>query len=199
MVCKKKVFLIERKINIRFFSCFAFTLIFPFIFSGCGNDIETVKSLTQVQTGPSMSARNIEVVFSESGNIQAKLYSILLDRYEGQSPYLEFPKGFKVVIYDTLMRISSTITGNYGRRDEVSHIMDAKGNVIVRNELENKQLNTEHLTWDENRQMIFSDVNVKITTPDKVLYGSGIKANEAFTWYQIPNASATMTVKKDSI
>ena len=152
-----------------------------------------------MQTGPSTSARNIEVVFSESGKIQAKLYSILLNRYEGQNPYLEFPKGFRIVIYDSIMRASSTITGNYGKRDEITHIMVAKGNVIVRNELENKQLNTERLTWDENRQLIYSDVNVKITTPDKILYGSGIKANEAFTWYQIPNVSATMTVKKDSI
>jgi len=56
----------------------------------------------------------------------------------------------------------------------------------LENELENKQLNTEHLIWDENRQLIYSDVKVKITTPDKVLYGSALKANEAFTWYQIP-------------
>ena len=158
-----------------------------------------VKSITQLQTGPSMSAKNIEVVFSDRGKIQAKLYSVLLNKYEGQKPYLEFPKGFKIVMYDSLMQASSTITGDYGKRDETTRIMEAKGNVIVRNELENKQLNTEHLTWDENRQLIFSDVNVKITTPDKVLYGSGIKSNESFTWYQIPNVSATMTVKQDSI
>jgi hypothetical protein len=77
--------------------------------------------------------------------------------------------------------------------------MEAKGNVIVRNVIENKQLNTEHLTWDESKQLIYSDVRVKITTPDKVLYGSGIKSNEAFTWYQIPDVSATLMVKKDSI
>ena len=199
MVCKKKVFLIPQKIFIRFFPFCALTGVIALFLTGCGNDIETVKSLTQLRTGPNMSAGKIEVIFSESGNIQAKLYSPLLNRYEGQSPYLEFPKGFRIVMYDSLMRISSTITGNYGKRDEVTRIMDAKGNVIVRNELENKQLNTEHLTWDENRQLIFSDVNVKIITQDKILYGSGIKSNESFTWYQIPNVSATLTMKKDSI
>jgi LPS export ABC transporter protein LptC len=167
--------------------------------TGCGNDPAVIRSMTHMNTGPSMSAKNIEVIFSDSGKIQAKLYSVLLNRYDGQNPYLEFPKGFKVVMYDSVMRVSSTITGNYGKKDEITRLMEAKGNVIVRNELENKQLNTEHLIWDENRQLIYSDVKVKITTPDKVLYGSAMKANEAFTWYQIPNPSATLTVSRDSI
>jgi LPS export ABC transporter protein LptC len=165
----------------------------------CGNDIETVKSITQIQSGPSMSAKNIEVIFSENGRLQAKLNSPLLHRYEGDKPYLEFPQGFRIEMYDSLRRPATTITGKYGKQDQSTRVMEAKGNVVVRNELEKKQLDTEHLTWDENRQLIFSDVAVKITTPDKVLFGSGIKANEAFTWYQIPNVSATMTVKNDSI
>jgi len=39
--------------------------------------------------------------------------------------------------------------------------------VIVRNEIKKQQLNTEKLTWDENRRMIFTDETVKITTLDK--------------------------------
>ena len=199
MVCKKKVLLIPCKSFFRVWIFYTLTGILILFISGCGNDIETVKSITQIQTGPSMSAKNIEIIFSESGKIQAILHSNLLNRYEGQKPYLEFPKGFKIEMFDSLMQVSSTITGDYGKKDETTRIMEADGNVIVRNELENKQLNTEHLTWDENKQMIFSEVKVKITTPDKVLYGSGIKSNEAFTWYQIPNVSATMTVDRDSI
>ena len=199
MVCKKKVLLALRSLSFRLLSLAMGPVIIAFIGTGCGNDPAAIRSLTLVNTGPTMSAKNIEVIFSDSGKIQAKLYSVLLNRYEGQKPYLEFPKGFRVVMYDSIMRVSSTITGNYGKKDEMTRIMEAKGNVIVRNELENKQLNTEHLVWDENRQLIYSDVKVKITTPDKVLYGSGIKANEAFTWYQIPNVSATLSVNRDSI
>lgn len=179
------------------FALFAFILLF--LLSSCGNDIETVNSITRLSSGPTMTAKNIEVLFSDSGKTEAKLYSVLLNRYEGTKNLLEFPKGFKIEMYDSVKRITTTITGNYGTRNEITRIMEAKGNVIVRNEIENKQLNTEHLTWDENKRLIFSDVNVIVTTPDKILYGSGLKANEAFTWYQIPNVSATMTVAKDSI
>ena len=146
-----------------------------------------------------MSAKNIEVLFSDSGKIQAKLTSVLLNKYEGQNPYMEFPKGFKVVFYDSAGRVESTIAGNYGKQDETSRVMEAKGDVVVRNEAKDQQINTEELTWNENRLLIYSDVKVKITTANKVLFSDGLKANESFTWYEFVNPHGQMTVKKDSI
>ena len=146
-----------------------------------------------------MSAKNIEVLFSDSGRLEAKLNSVLLNKYEGQEPYLEFPKGFHILIYDSAGRVESSIRGNYGKQNELTRIMLAKGNVIVRNELKNQQINTEELIWDENKGLIFSEVSVKVTTPDKILFADGLKANEAFTWYEFSNPRGQMTVKKDSI
>lgn len=148
---------------------------------------------------PVMSARNIDVLFSDSGKIQAKLTSPLMNRYSGESPYLEFPKGFKIFMYDSARQTSSTITGNRGIRHENTHIMEAWGNVVVRNEKKNEQLNTEHLIWDEGRQKIWTDVKVKITRPDQVIYGSRMESNAAFTRYSIQDPTGEMDVKKDSI
>lgn len=146
-----------------------------------------------------MSAKDIEVTFSDSGKIQAKLYSPLINRFSGKDPYMEFPKGFKVFIYDSVMRVESTITGNYGKRRESARIMEAKGNVVVRNEITGKQLNTERLTWDENKRMIYSNVKVKITTADKVLFVEGLESNESFTWYKFTRVTGEMLVRKDSL
>ena len=170
-----------------------------FLVSSCGNDVEKVNAITMKDTGPAMTARNIEVILSDSGKLQARLTSVLLNKYGGDNPYLEFPKGFKVLIYDSLQRIESTITGNYGRQDERSRVMEARGNVIVRNELKNQQINTEELTWVENRRLIYSNVKVRITTANKVLYSDGLKANDAFTWYEFINPHGQMTVDRDSI
>jgi LPS export ABC transporter protein LptC len=172
---------------------------FLFMISSCGNDVKTVNAITLKVEGPDMSAMNIEVIFSDSGKLEAKLTSILLNKYEGQNPYLEFPKGFKVLVYDSLQRVESTITGNYGRQDELTRVMVARGNVVVRNELKNQQINTEELTWIENRRLISSDVKVKITTENKVLYSDGLKANDSFTWYELVNPRGQMTVDQDSI
>jgi len=174
-------------------------IVFLFLLAGCGNDFETVNAITHSYTGPVMSAKNIEVVFSDSGKIQAKVYSVLLNRYSSPESYMEFPRGFKVNIFDSALRTETSIVANYGKRKEYSRIMEARGNVIVRNEVKKQQLNTEKLTWDENRRMIFTSEPVKITTLDKVVFGKGLRSNESFSDYTILHVYGQMMVKKDSI
>jgi len=169
------------------------------IIAGCGNDLETVNAFTHSNTGPYMSAKNIEVVFSDSGKIQAKVYSVLLNRYTSPENYMEFPRGFKVNIFDSILRTETSISANYGKRKEFARIMEAKGNVVVRNELKNQQLNTEQLTWNENKRMIYTSEPVKITTADKVIYGKGLRSNESFSDYIILQPYGHLMVKKDSI
>ena len=135
----------------------------------CSKEPQTAETIKIAPDDPAMSAKNIEVFFSDSGKVQVKLTSPLMNRYSGESPYTEFPDGFKVFMFDSLNHVTSTITGNRGRRSDLARIMEAWGNVVVRNEIKNEQMNTEHLIWDENRHKIFSDVKVKIIRPDQVL------------------------------
>jgi len=176
-----------------------FYILILYTIPGCTGKQEMASIPNSREDDPMMTANKIDVIFSDSGHLQARLISPLLKRYAGEKSYLEFPDGFKIYIYDSVKQVSSTITGNYGKRFELGRRMEAKGNVIVRNEEENKQLNTEYLVWDENKHTIWSNVRVKITTPDKVLYGDGMESNESFTRYTIKNPSGQMTVKKDSL
>ena len=138
MVCKTQVLLALKNSFHPFFIFFFYLVFIAVIHTGCGNDPETANILTQSKSVPGMMAKNIEVTFSDSGKIQAKLYSILLNRYPGGDPFMEFPKGFKVCIYDSAMRVETTISGNYGKRKDYSRIMEAKGDVVVRNELKKR-------------------------------------------------------------
>lgn len=146
-----------------------------------------------------MSAQNIEVVFSDSGRVEAKVNSVLMNRFAGKDPYMEFPRGFRVIIFDSALNTENSIMANYGKRKEYYRLMEARGNVIVRNEVKKQQLNTEQLFWDENKRLIFTSAPVKITTPDKVIFGKGFRANESFSNYTILHVYGQMTVKKDSI
>jgi LPS export ABC transporter protein LptC len=198
MVRQEKVLLIPERI----FRFLLYTAVFiiPGIFSpGCGNHTEDTAQQEPSSSTPVMSAKNIDVIFSDSGKVQARLSSVLLNRYEGRTPYLEFPRGFKIEIYDSLKHVETTITADYVKRLENMRIMEASGNVVVRNEIKNQQLNTEQLTWDENKRSIYSKSPVKITTADKVLYGKGLESNESFTQYTILHPTGQMMVKKDSI
>jgi LPS export ABC transporter protein LptC len=198
MVCQTQVLLAlsTKRLN-HIFSGF-FLPAFFFLFS-CSKAPQPNEALNVRADDPVMSAHNIDVLFSDSGKVQAQLTSSLMNRYAGESPFLEFPAGFKIFMFDSVQQISSTITGNRGIRREHSRIMEAWGNVVVRNEKKNEQINTEHLIWDENRHRIWSDVKVKITRPDQTLYGTSMESNEAFTDYSIQGVTGEMAVKKDSI
>ncbi len=178
---------------------YGFLLTATVFLVSCSKAPQSNEALKLEENDPVMSAHNIEVLFSDSGKVQAKLTSPLMNRYAGESPFLEFPIGFKVFMFDSVQQISSTITGNRGIRREFSRVMEAWGNVVVRNEKKNEQINTEHLIWDENQHKIWSDVKVKITRPDQILFGTSMESNESFTRYSIQGPTGEMNVKKDSI
>jgi LPS export ABC transporter protein LptC len=170
-----------------------------FLLSGCRSDDEKLKAITHVPTASLLSARHIDVVYSESGELQARVTADLVNRFSGDYPYLEFPKGFTIFMYDSLKQVETTITGDYGKRIETTRIMEAKGNVVVRNEKKKEQLNTELLTWDEKKHIIYTRVPVKITTPGKVLFGDGMESDESFSDYTIIRPRGQMAVKRDSL
>lgn len=179
------------------FTCIILSLALPLI--SCDKVAKPEDFIQVKENAPAMSAKNIDVLFSDSGKIQARLTSPLMNRYSGPNPYIEFPNGFKIYMFDSVQHVSSTVVGNRGIRNENSRTMEAWGNVIVRNEKKNEQLNTEHLLWDENQHKIWSDVKVKIIRPDNILNGTSMESNEAFTRYTIQNFTGQMMVKGDSI
>ena len=174
-------------------------LILIFVTTGCDKGPEYSPPEVIRQDAPSMSAKNIDILFSDSGKVEARLISPLLNRYGGEAPYVELPEGFIIYVYDSLQRVSSTITGKKGVRRDYARVMEAWGNVIVRNEIKKEQLVTEHLIWDENRRRIWSDVMVTITRPGQLITGTSMESNDTFTRYTITNMSGEMVVNNDSI
>jgi len=142
-------------------------------------------------------ARDIEVYYSDSGMIKAFLESPLMKRYEEEDKYIEFPDGFKIIFYDSIMNPKSQITANYGIRFENEKRMEAKNNVVVISIEKDEQLDTEHLVWDERKKIIYSDVFVKITRADEVLYGDGLTSDQDFEKYTIKNPTGEFQIKPD--
>ena len=199
MVHKTQVFLRVERFLTRLFTSCSCLFIFFFLVTGCGTDPIKVEAILHPYSGPVMTAKNIEVLFSDSGKIQAKLYSVFLEQYETPEQYTEFRHGFRVNIFDSAMHTETSIMANYGKRRDYIRIMEARGNVIVRNEVKKQQLNTEELTWDENKRKIYSSAPVKITTNDKIVFGKGLRSDESFTDYTILHVYGQIMVKKDSI
>ncbi len=174
------------------------TLIVVVLFS-CENKISEIQEITQEDTLPLVSAYDIEYIRTDSGQKQIVLKSVLMERYDGKDPYAVFPDGFEVTFYDTAGIPTSFIRANYGVSFEKKKFMRARNNVVVKNLETEEQLDTENLVWDQKKKMIYSNTFVKITSPDKVIYGDSMRANENFSEREIFNFRGVLEVEDDSI
>lgn len=156
---------------------------------GCENDINKIYSLSAIDTLPFDYTKGLEAYYSDSGKVQAYLESPLMKKNDQDDSYFEFPEGFKIIFYDSLGQPESQITAKYGISYETKKIMEAKNNVVVNNIQKNEFLETEHLIWDRNKGIIYTDVFVKITRNDEVIYGDGMTSDQNFESYKIKNAS----------
>jgi LPS export ABC transporter protein LptC len=162
----------------------------------CENDKSKVDLITKKNYLPVESAENIEILYSDSANLKAKLNAPVMNNYASDKSYVEMPKGINLKFFDDSLQIISTLTANYAISREKEDVMEARNNVVIVNQ-KGEQLNTEHLIWDKKSKKIYSDVFAKITTKDEIIYGNGFESNEDFTKYKILQVKGVFNVDKN--
>ncbi len=180
----------------RYYSPFlVFTIL---LFAACENDLDKVKLVTQKEEFPIETAHDIEIIYSDSGLVQAKLNGPLMEHYVGERPYIEMKEGIHIEFYNGDGSISSELTANYAISYENEKVMEARNDVVVINEKGDK-LNTELLIWEEGKETIHIPTSefVKITTEDEIIHGYGLEANQDFSKYKITNISGIIKIKDE--
>lgn len=165
----------------------------------CKNDMKTISSLSTSDTMPTETARNIEVFYSDSGDVVIKLVSPTLNRYQKEEPYLEFPDGLHLIFYDSLKNVKTELTANYGISWENKKIMEVKDDVVIRDYEKDEVINTEHMIWDQRQRKIYSNAFVKRTTSEGVLYFDGFDADETFSTYTFRKPRGVFTIEDKEV
>ena len=151
---------------------------------------------------PIQSDKNVEVLYSDSARVRAKLMAPVLNQFTGKKNYMELPKGMEIIFYNELKEQKTKLTADYGigYNNEGTGInkMEAKRNVVVINEKGDK-LNTEHLIWDALTKQIYTQEFVKITTKDETIWGDGLKADQDFSNYEITHPKGSIALKDADI
>jgi len=176
-------------------SCFCLVLL-SIASIGCENDIEKVKLVTSKDRTPVEHATGLNIVYSDSSEMKVRVVAKLMNRYQGEDPYTEMPEGVKVEFFDKDLKPSTTMTAKRAVKREKAQQMEAFGNVEVVN-AKGEKLNTEHLVWNEITKKISSEEFVKITTPDKIIYGKGFESNQDFTSYRIFKITGTINISRN--
>ena len=167
------------------------------VFFSCENDMMAVIRLSTKDSIPDVTINNVHVMQSEMGRPTHELTATKMISFQTNDSYTEFPNGMKIVFFDSLMQPKTELTANYGISWDNRHTMQARGNVIIRNFEKNYQLNTESLFYDQNKKKVSSEEFVKITQPDKIIFGKGMESDELFDNWTIHDVSGTIYVQDD--
>jgi LPS export ABC transporter protein LptC len=172
-----------------------FVFLLSLAFVACTTDPNQAKELTEQQTKIMIeTGTGVEMIYTQNGKPNLKISAPKALRYNTENPYIEFSEGMIMLMYDEAGNLETTLTANYGKMADNSSDLEAKDNVIVINK-DNEQLNTEHLIWDKNEEVIKSESFVKITTKDEILFGKGFISDDKFTDYTIFNITGTVKIK----
>jgi len=153
----------------------------------CENDIQQIRSITDIKNFPTQSANNIEILYSDSAIVKLKVFAPKMARFSTEGdPYVEFAKGIRVLFYNQNQVVESSLTANYAIYYENEDVWEASDNVVVINS-KDEIINTELLIWDKKKETLSSDKFVKITKKDEIIYGDGFDADQNFTNYTIHN------------
>ncbi len=149
-------------------------LLVLWLVSGCENDIERINLLTSDMKMPTVSGTNVKVIYSDSGKVKVQILAPSYKSYPHEErPYMEFPEGMEVFFYDDSLMIESEIRSNYAIYYTEERLWHATGDVMAHRLTNGDALNTEELFWDEEKQLIYSDVYTKVQNGDNILYGKG--------------------------
>lgn len=165
------------------------------LFFSCGKGKEPVMPKECNGKFPDESATDIHIIFSDAGTTSFELLAHTLNKYTGDTVYMDCPDGITIYAYDEWGVKQSVLTADYAISVENPPRMEASKNVVIKDLIKNETIETEQLIWDKQRQVIYSVMPVKQTKADgTVNYGDGFEADEHFTKYRVFNPRGEMIV-----
>lgn len=113
----------------------------------------------------------------DSGILQARIIAPVANQYLGDSGKIIIPERYKVYFYDKEGKENAELEANYGEQAEDQSTIIAKGNVELFSYEDSTTLYTEKLIWKQRLNKIFSPTDIKVVSPDQVIFGDSMVAN----------------------
>jgi LPS export ABC transporter protein LptC len=181
----------------KFFILNAAIAILMAMAASCKNDMKKIQELTAIDTLPNEIIKHIELRYVDSGRITSLLKSPLLYAFSSPDAKTVFPQGLEVFFYDKQMKPTASLISSYGINYSNEKRIEVKNNVVLINMEKGEKLETEELIWDQRKGKIFTEANIKITTPDKIIFGRGLESDENLQKRIIKNVSGEILVEDE--
>jgi len=151
---------------------------------GCEEKVRpSVLSDVDSETLPQQESWNSTVVISDSGMVKAVIEAGYIRVFDAPRRTL-LSEGVIVHFFDEHGVESSELHSREANVDDRTNDLEAIGDVVVTSS-DSTVLRTDHLFWDNAKQLIHTPEQVWITSPKESIQGKGFEAQQNLRNYRI--------------
>lgn len=170
-----------------------------FFFASCSNDSATIKLLTDKNNYHVDAATDVTMIYSKNGHVKGRLTAHSYVKNPGaKPPYTDLNGRLHVEFFNDSGALEHVLTGDSCRFYTDQQNVVVWGNVKIVS-TKGEELITDELIWNNSIERFFTEKAVKITTATERLEGTGLEANQDFTWYRVLHPRGAVQVKKGEV
>ena len=161
----------------------ASTLVLAFVVYSCQGNLSEAEKL-DLNKIPIQTVDDMFFVQTENGHLKTRVEASRMEVYEQDSLSFDlFPQGVHFFGYAEDGSLETTITSQQARHDKIiagkeKEKWSAFGHVVIRNIVKQETMETDTLYWDQEKEEIWTDCYIKMTSPSGVLQGYGMRSDE---------------------
>mgnify|MGYP000179103370 CR=1 FL=1 len=177
--------------NLRYTSIF-----FLIVLVSCENSEENISNFIDSENLAVEQLTNSEIIYTENGHLKVKVISKNMERFSDKEERIELSGGVHFDFYKLdSTNTKSVLTCEKATINNTTNIMIADNNVILKGS-DNKELKSEQLIWDKNKNLIYTELEITIQVEDEIISGIGFTSSPDFTEYEIKKAKGVFSLEK---
>lgn len=148
----------------------------------------------EIERFPDEIMTNLHMISTDSGSVNFELKGVIIETFYGKINKTYIKDGLQLTFYDAnTNEVQAILTSFYGERDLTTENMLVRDSVVVQNKERNHVLKTEEIIWKNDS--IYTMKKVEITTPDDILTGFGLVADQQLNYFKIKFPTGRRRVK----
>lgn len=153
-----------------------FVIIIISFFISCNTPVVNENQYEELVEHPDHESWDVRITITNAGIKRAYIEADYLEQYNDKH-FISLEKNVKIDFYDADEKRISNLSADKAEINERTNFLRAINNVIVESD-SGVTLFTDTLSWDNVRELIFTDDSVMITTESNdTLYGIGFESD----------------------
>tara|TARA_Y100000389_G_scaffold197562_1_gene232391 strand:+ start:82 stop:588 length:507 start_codon:yes stop_codon:yes gene_type:complete len=166
------------------------------VLASCENSESNIRNFINTENLAVEQLTNSEIIYTESGNLKVKVMSRKMERFLEKEEIIELSEDVQFDFYKLdSTNTRSVLTCEKATINSTTNIMISNNNVVLKDSGK-KELKSEQLIWDKNKNLVYTESEITIQTEDEIISGVGFKSTPDFTEYEIKKAKGVFSLEK---